>query len=462
MGVRPPADPSGVSPRARFDFELPVGTEASDLRLFEGELSDYHQRRVVDRNLPTTLERREMDLVLWEHSNVEASGDAGTQNDGARLVSALPRTTMRSGASYTWALLGQGPLLAFSVGTARAPALTLYWPTSNATFAGYAAYCGGAFSSLEPHMAHFEPRHPVSVQPGLGLGSVGVGACVHVQVEDAVDVLVPPLQLLGQDVESSPLEVRQVPEPVAVSCEPGWQTVATGCARPLDDRLVIAPPPGPSLWLFESDAVRWHHVVQAGQAFALRGLRPAAQHQVEYIALLADGARHRGQLSVQTAQPTPHIVINEVLANPLGSEPAQEWVELYNDGTQTQQLGGWAFSDAAATTRLPEVSLAAGEYLLLVAPGFNPGEPDLWPQQQVRRVVLPALGKSGLSNGGEELQLSDGHGMLVSRFPALPATRAGVSIARRAPDAPDDRPDSFAQHAAPGASPGLENQVATP
>ena len=28
----------------------------------------------------------------------------------------------------------------------------------------------------------------------------------------------------------------------------------------------------------------------------------------------------------------PHVVINEVLANPVGGEPAQEWVELYNDG----------------------------------------------------------------------------------------------------------------------------------
>lgn len=461
-GVRPPVDARGVSPNARFDFELPAGVDASNLRLFEGELSDYHQRRVVEGILPATLEQREISFVRWGDSSIGAPGDAGTQRVAAKRISALPRAALQPGTTHTWALLGQGPLLAFSVAPAREPALTLYWPTAEATFAGYAAYCGDDLQDLEAQQVQFEPRRAVSVQPGLGLGSVGTGSCVHLQVEGDLDVLVPPVQLLGHDVESTPLEVRQVPETPSVGCEVGWQPVAAGCARPLDDRLLVAPPAGSSLWLFESGALHWHHVAHAGEAFALRGLRPTAQQRIEYVSLLADGSQYRGQLNIQTSQPVPHVVINEVLANPLGSEPAQEWVELYNDGMRPVQLGGWAFSDSGATTRLPEVSLESGTYLLLVAQGFSPGGPDFWPQGEVGRIVLPALGKSGLSNGGEELRLSDSSGKLMSRFPALPAAKAGVSIARRAPDAPDERADSFAVHAAPGASPGFENGVVTP
>jgi hypothetical protein len=74
-------------------------------------------------------------------------------------------------------------------------------------------------------------------------------------------------------------------------------------------------------------------------------------------------------------------------------------------------------------------------------------------------LELDALGRSGLANGGELLRLSDASGRVLSRFPALKASQAGVSLARRTNEAPDDEAGSFGLHAAPGASPGAPNTL---
>jgi hypothetical protein len=74
----------------------------------------------------------------------------------------------------------------------------------------------------------------------------------------------------------------------------------------------------------------------------------------------------------------------------------------------------------------------------------------------VRRLELASLGARGLSNTGEALLLVGPEGV-VSRFPAFGASRAGHSIARRSLEAADDDPNAFAEHGAPGASPGAPN-----
>jgi hypothetical protein len=77
----------------------------------------------------------------------------------------------------------------------------------------------------------------------------------------------------------------------------------------------------------------------------------------------------------------------------------------------------------------------------------------------VQRLVVRGLGAGGLANGGELLRLVDHGGRVLSRFPAIPAPGPGQSVARVAPDAPDDEPGSFAAHAEQGASPGWRNVV---
>jgi hypothetical protein len=152
--------------------------------------------------------------------------------------------------------------------------------------------------------------------------------------------------------------------------------------------------------------------------------------------------------------------LNEVLANPAGPESSSEWIELYNDGSEPVELEGFELRDTGGVVALPPGRLAKAEHLLLVRRGFAPDlELDVSPERGTRTLELEALGESGLANGGELLRLSDPSGRVLSRFPALKASVAGVSLARRTPDAPDGEASSFGPHAAPGASPGAPNAL---
>jgi hypothetical protein len=70
--------------------------------------------------------------------------------------------------------------------------------------------------------------------------------------------------------------------------------------------------------------------------------------------------------------PDPGVVINEFLPDPAseGGDVGHEWVELFNDGSTTADLGGWAIefgtSSFSGSVSLPGgTSLAPGAYLLV-------------------------------------------------------------------------------------------------
>jgi hypothetical protein len=153
----------------------------------------------------------------------------------------------------------------------------------------------------------------------------------------------------------------------------------------------------------------------------------------------------------------PHVVLNEVLANPAGAEPAEEWVELYNDGSESVSLGGFLLEDAGGRTLLPDASLDAGHFALIVPEAFladDGVDPPPAPDAVLLRV--PALGRAGLSNEGEMLTLRAPTGMVVSTFPAM-KTKNGVSTARFAPDAPDADSASFVASPNGTSTPGAPN-----
>jgi hypothetical protein len=153
--------------------------------------------------------------------------------------------------------------------------------------------------------------------------------------------------------------------------------------------------------------------------------------------------------------------VSEVLANPNGAEPGGEWLELVNDGTASADLGGYRLQDGSGEVSLPARQVAPGEYVVLVSENYV-ADPalDVAPADPSVLTVLPVLAKNGLSNSGELIRLLAADGTPVSRFPALKAATAGVSLARRAPDSADDDPAAFGPHAAPGASPGAPNLLA--
>src|SRR5262249_60547990 len=76
-------------------------------------------------------------------------------------------------------------------------------------------------------------------------------------------------------------------------------------------------------------------------------------------------------IEVLTGKAGPHVILNEVLANPLGAEPAEEWVEVVNDGTAPVDLTGFSLELSEGPTLLPAATLKPGPFALVVAGTFE-------------------------------------------------------------------------------------------
>jgi hypothetical protein len=247
------------------------------------------------------------------------------------------------------------------------------------------------------------------------------------------------------------------PEPS--SCTELELALGPTCAEVLDDRVELRARSAAAFVAFEQPQVLFG-VVRPGRSLVLRGFEPASRARVTGLAFDAVGTRVAIDVELTTATARPHLVLNEVLADPLGPEARGEWIELVNDGSSPVHLAEFVLDDAVEAVALPAHELAPGEMALLVSESYDPDpEIDLVPPPETAILRLPDLGRNGLTNAGELLRLRDRNGQVISRFPARPAPGAGQSVARRAPDSPDADSDSFADHAAPGASPGRENVV---
>ena len=75
------------------------------------------------------------------------------------------------------------------------------------------------------------------------------------------------------------------------------------------------------------------------------------------------------------------VVINEFMAqnsqtitNSLGD--TADWIELYNDGGSSVDIGGWFLTDDLGNLdkcELPSTNIAVGQYLIIYADGSNTG-----------------------------------------------------------------------------------------
>jgi hypothetical protein len=183
-----------------------------------------------------------------------------------------------------------------------------------------------------------------------------------------------------------------------------------------------------------------HHLV-------LGGLAPALTYTCLYgITSGPAGGTLPWSVTVDPVQPSAGPVITEVLIDPEGSEPAQEFVEILNPGASSLDIGGFRLSDVDPTggevgDPLPAGTiLSPGEVALLVPEGFAPGGPDPAPAEGVLLVRLDgSLARSGLRNSsGEPVFLADPSGLVVSLYPnALGSTAQGMSAQRRWIEAPD-------------------------
>jgi hypothetical protein len=139
--------------------------------------------------------------------------------------------------------------------------------------------------------------------------------------------------------------------------------------------------------------------------------------------------------ALHTAPPLPTLAIAELRADPLGSEPEQEYVELWNFGTAAVSLSGLLLSDAPqqpGTAIAQDVWLDPDARALLVSDGFDPA--DARDAAPAPGCLLVRMGKSvtrgGLANSGERLFLRTAEGSRVSEAPSTPLVRAGQCLVR--------------------------------
>lgn len=438
----PAAEPSAVSPVVRVQVTSGAANPAT-IRLFRDELSDYHLGRLRSGKLPSTMLEREVPMLAWAN---------------ALGVAVRPLSVLDDGL-YTLASPELGAIEIFRVDSSSVtlPYYERLWPPEGFA-AKSAVYCGES-ASLEEQELKLDPAGRARLRSGLGAEAILGERCLSLELEEAPpggmglvpprvgDLLLDPTPLLGPAPEAR--------EPLP--CGDEEFSLGAGCAS-VDDQNLWLRAEVPLLWVFSAPAPA---VVlgQAGVSARVGGLSPDREVELRGETLELSGERRAFQVTLRTASPRPRVVLNEVLANPKGPEPLMEWIELVNAGSAPAKLEGYRLEDSGGSVTLPAVTLSPGGFALLVKEGFVPDPAtDVPPLDGTLIVPLPSLGKNGLSNSGELLRLYDASGNMVSLFPAIKASEAGVSIARSTPEAADVE-GSFGRHAPPGASPGGPNTL---
>jgi hypothetical protein len=447
--AEPRAPLGAVASIMRFRVRgLPEETRPESLVLYADPLSPYHEGRLRKNDVPNTLAERAIAALTW-------SEPAG--------VVLAPTQPLEPGRIYSLALPSLGLLAEVRVSSAPQATFLRFWPPPRASEGlRTVVFCGEGAPPKAAEAVFFEPGH-WAARYGVGIGPMKLRAdrCFSLEVSTAVTPgvrLLPPVRLGSVALDPTPLAVNASPEPeVLEECAPPRERVGSLCARPEDDRIELCARGGQRLYALRVGEQHRVKVLDVGDCELFRGLTPGAKVALRGTAFDIAGTPEDLEATFVLAPTRAHLTLNEVLANPRGKEPTQEWVELYNDGSASVELANYRLADAGAETKLPAHTLARGSFVLLVSEKFEPGARDDVPFPPDAAVLrLPALGKAGLANSGEVIRLLDPSGLEVSRVPARAAARAGVSLARCEPGLGPD-PVNFALHAAPGASPGAPN-----
>lgn len=409
-----------------------------EIWLFRGALSDYHDRALRQDELPQTLVERAVPLRFWREGT-----DCLLQ----------PLVWLEPDAEYGLALTGHGRVATLRTAGEALPRAERFFPLGVAP-AEAAVFCGAEFPEQLPGST-LEPGG-ISLRVTRGIFEVARQDCVTLVAErvPSEPALAPP-SLAGVLLEPSAVAAPGPAVARAADCPLG-ELMAGACLEMQDDRVLLSSSGVSALWLLTEPRAVELSVSAFERRPLLENLVPGTSYELAGQVVLASGERISLAHGFSTAFERRHLVINEVLANAVAAEPESEWIEIVNDSSRRASLAGLWLEDGGGTVPLPGAELAPGELALLVSAGFRASALDVSLAPGVQLVVLPSLGARGLANSGEPLMLVGPEGIL-SRFPALAASKPGRSLARRAPATADDDAQGFALHGAPGASPGLPN-----
>src|SRR5690606_26325014 len=107
-----------------------------------------------------------------------------------------------------------------------------------------------------------------------------------------------------------------------VSCTENELSFGPACLTVDDDRVLVRPPYWGSLWALQAGDASLVHVAFEGTRFLFRPLPPASTVALRGTAIDAAGRLIEMEQELETLAPRAHLVLNEVMAAPLGPEPA--------------------------------------------------------------------------------------------------------------------------------------------
>lgn len=449
LAVEPEAELGAVPRVIRLHASYASRAAPPELALFAGELSDYHARRVRDADLPGTLLERQVSTVQWE---VEP---------GHAVLA--PQQPLVAGGAYTLVALGSGAVQTVFVRDAEpAPYFARSWPPLDAEqpFGGLAVYCGPEGDVPLAHDVELAPGPLLAaLTKGVGPESVAGERCFQLLAEPLAGFafLLPPPSIMDVAIDPAPLVGGPEPAVTPVACTALEQELGPACLEVVDDRLFVRTAE-PALLAVKAPGLESLHTLASEGRFVVRGLTPSSAVPVHFTLLTPSGTALMETRQLLTLSPQTRVVITEVLANPVGSEPEQEWVEIVNDGSARVELSDFTFADGGEELALPQSVLEPGQFALIVGKDFQAAAlGDVPVPESCPLLRLPKLGKNGLANGGEGVRLRSAAAGTLSQFPPLPSPKPGVSLARRDVAARDDDAASFALHGDPGASPCAAN-----
>ncbi len=448
-------DPVHIEPAAPLDAAPPVlwiraemPVDPARIVLVHGHAGSAQVSQVRRGEISKTLQDSLVPVAIWSEDP-----DGGAATKGSVVIA--PSEALVPGDDYT--LLSGDPARATPLHIAPddpAPILARVWPPAGASAtARYAVWCGdAALPPIDQAMA----LAPAGLHGRIIRGVVdgdGVTRCLRFEAPAASDTTdprgQPPPSVSDGDalfrLDPRPIEGGAPGHPIpTLDCDAAEIPFGPGCALVADDRLTVRAPAAPALWTIAGEGVDRVLVTAAGESFAVTGLAPAANTALAVVVIDDRGESQRATITFATLASMPHLILNEILANPLGAEPRQEWVEILNDGAMPAELGGYVLIDVGGATLLPPGALLPGAFALIVNQSFVDEDGlDPAPEPGALVVRVPKLGHNGLSNDGEPLSLVDPSGAVISRSPVGPKTKAGISLARLTPAAPDAEEGSF-------------------
>jgi hypothetical protein len=270
---------------------------------------------------------------------------------------------------------------------------------------------------------------PASLPAEAPCASGDSGACYRVDLAGSLPASVPcavsiaggAVDATGAAVGAGTIGVFQDADAPDVT-PPVLGNVTVSAAGPCLDVSFATDEPSSGTIVIQAGGVEIDTPAGAGETsfdvgIPLGSLPPSAAATVTVNATdLAGNSAVSAPFAFTTPVALPPIVITEVLANPKGPEPQQEYVELRNLGDADVPLAGLRLQDSKGGDDLPAETLAAGGYALVVTSTYDPEEGSD-PSPRAGTLLLRVdtrLGADGLSNSGEAVALVQGDAVVSS------------------------------------------------